>query len=411
MERRSNRAGGIPAKCQYVEYQVEMGTSAANSHHGQQYPLHKQPECKAANSSNLHHAKTCSPRADHVSTLSGRRGFKTLTTQERKLLRRRQAIEPIIGHLKADHRMARCHLKGEQGDRLHAVLCAAGYNLRWLLRMIAKRGCPSCGGFICACARQSHHRPTGLACCATSPLTHSGSRRHDWSLAENEYFRADDVGLDELGCHQAHGVPHCPELARPVMSAAASLHAQQTRRQVDEECRHLAPAQLLLHEHLAMLVDSVDLEHVLRQVDANSRKLHGGRPFSVQVVDQRLHFGTSMPLRVGAFIPLLTVDRGHGSSGTCTTCTPNWSCETARALCGKLGREPGWEFDGPEGAHVIHHILKRHHALFRPTRSRKSHKSQLLSARLGLRKTCSSTGQADCAANPRERLRRHRCAA
>lgn len=57
MERRSNRAGGIPAKCQYLEYQVEMGTSAANSHHGQQYPLHKQPECKAANPSSLHDAK------------------------------------------------------------------------------------------------------------------------------------------------------------------------------------------------------------------------------------------------------------------------------------------------------------------------------------------------------------------
>ena len=68
--------------------------------------------------------------------------FKTLTAQERKLLKRRQAIEPIIGHLKADHRMDRCHLKGEQGDRLHAVLCAAGYNLRWLLRMIAKKGVP-----------------------------------------------------------------------------------------------------------------------------------------------------------------------------------------------------------------------------------------------------------------------------
>jgi transposase, IS5 family len=40
----------------------------------------------------------------------------------------------------ADHRMDRCHLKGETGDRLHAVLCAAGYNIRWLLRMIAKKG-------------------------------------------------------------------------------------------------------------------------------------------------------------------------------------------------------------------------------------------------------------------------------
>ncbi|WJJ94441.1 transposase [Neopusillimonas aromaticivorans] len=70
------------------------------------------------------------------------------TTLERQQLKRRQAIEPIIGHLKADHRMDRCHLKGEEGDRLHAVLCAAGYNLKWLLRMIAKKGCPSCMRFL-----------------------------------------------------------------------------------------------------------------------------------------------------------------------------------------------------------------------------------------------------------------------
>ena len=63
-----------------------------------------------------------------------------LSEQERKQLRRRQAIEPITGHLKNDHRMDRCHLKGEQGDRLHAVLCAAGYNIKWLLREIAKKG-------------------------------------------------------------------------------------------------------------------------------------------------------------------------------------------------------------------------------------------------------------------------------
>jgi IS5 family transposase len=65
---------------------------------------------------------------------------KTLTPTERALLKRRQAIEPIIGHLKADHRMNRCHLKGAQGDAIHAVLCAAGYNIRWLLRRIARKG-------------------------------------------------------------------------------------------------------------------------------------------------------------------------------------------------------------------------------------------------------------------------------
>ena len=70
-----------------------------------------------------------------------RRGkFKSLTDQEKKMLKRRQAIEPIIGHLKADHRMNRCHLRGADGDSLHAVLCAAGYNIRWLLRMIVKKG-------------------------------------------------------------------------------------------------------------------------------------------------------------------------------------------------------------------------------------------------------------------------------
>ncbi len=65
---------------------------------------------------------------------------KRISEQERRQLRRRQAIEPIIGHLKADHRMDRCHLKGERGDRLHAVLCAAGFNIKWLLRMIVRKG-------------------------------------------------------------------------------------------------------------------------------------------------------------------------------------------------------------------------------------------------------------------------------
>lgn len=68
--------------------------------------------------------------------------YKSLSANDKKMLKRRQAIEPVIGHLKQDHRMERCHLKGEKGDRLHAVLCAAGYNIKWLLRMIAKKGVP-----------------------------------------------------------------------------------------------------------------------------------------------------------------------------------------------------------------------------------------------------------------------------
>jgi IS5 family transposase len=65
--------------------------------------------------------------------------YKTLTATQRSWLKRRQAIEPAIGHAKADHRMDRCWLKGSEGDALHAVLCAAGFNIRWLLRAIARQ--------------------------------------------------------------------------------------------------------------------------------------------------------------------------------------------------------------------------------------------------------------------------------
>jgi IS5 family transposase len=58
-------------------------------------------------------------------TIIHRGEAKSLGGPERKLIKRRNAVEPVIGHLKADHRMDRCHLKGEIGDRLPAVLCAA----------------------------------------------------------------------------------------------------------------------------------------------------------------------------------------------------------------------------------------------------------------------------------------------
>ena len=66
--------------------------------------------------------------------------YKSLTSQQKRWLRRRQAVEPAIGHLKSDHRMDRCWLQGALGDALHALSCAAGYNLRWLLRAIARLG-------------------------------------------------------------------------------------------------------------------------------------------------------------------------------------------------------------------------------------------------------------------------------
>jgi transposase, IS5 family len=51
-----------------------------------------------------------------------------------KLLRRRSAIEPMIGHMKNDGRLTRCPLKGTEGDAIFAVLCGCGHNIRMILR-------------------------------------------------------------------------------------------------------------------------------------------------------------------------------------------------------------------------------------------------------------------------------------
>jgi transposase, IS5 family len=48
-------------------------------------------------------------------------------------LRRRSAIEAVIGHMKADGHLGRCHLKGRQGDAANVVLTVVGHNLRLVL--------------------------------------------------------------------------------------------------------------------------------------------------------------------------------------------------------------------------------------------------------------------------------------
>ena len=54
---------------------------------------------------------------------------------ERKL-KRRNAVEPVIGHMKSDGRLARNFLKGVEGDAMNALLCGAGHNLRKILKKL-----------------------------------------------------------------------------------------------------------------------------------------------------------------------------------------------------------------------------------------------------------------------------------
>ena len=63
--------------------------------------------------------------------LSGQK--RGVTAAIKRDLRRRSAVEPVIGHLKDDHGIDRNHLKGTTGDAINAILAAAGYNFRRLI--------------------------------------------------------------------------------------------------------------------------------------------------------------------------------------------------------------------------------------------------------------------------------------
>lgn len=54
----------------------------------------------------------------------------------KRALKRRQAIEPWIGHMKQDGRLGRCYLKGPTGDQIHALLVGVGHNFRLILRKL-----------------------------------------------------------------------------------------------------------------------------------------------------------------------------------------------------------------------------------------------------------------------------------
>ncbi len=53
-------------------------------------------------------------------------------------LRRRSAIEPLIGHMKEEGHLGRCFLKGYAGDAANAILTAVAYNFRRILAWLSK---------------------------------------------------------------------------------------------------------------------------------------------------------------------------------------------------------------------------------------------------------------------------------
>jgi IS5 family transposase len=59
---------------------------------------------------------------------------KSVSRWEWKWVSRRSAIEAIFGHLKSDNKLERTHLKGNEGDRINAILAGCEFNMRKLIR-------------------------------------------------------------------------------------------------------------------------------------------------------------------------------------------------------------------------------------------------------------------------------------
>ena len=84
---------------------------------------------------------------------------RRLTPAIKRQMRRRSAVEPVIGHLKSEHRMDRNYLAGEQGDAVNAVLAAAGYNFSLLLRWFRQLLCLFAALFLTFQSRPMPQQP------------------------------------------------------------------------------------------------------------------------------------------------------------------------------------------------------------------------------------------------------------
>jgi IS5 family transposase len=83
------------------------------------------------------HGVESDPFRNHTKIfISGQR--RGLTKSLKKQLKRRSAIEPMIGHMKQEGKLGLCRLKGIVGDQINALLTGVGHNLRLILNHIRK---------------------------------------------------------------------------------------------------------------------------------------------------------------------------------------------------------------------------------------------------------------------------------
>ena len=96
------------------------------------------------------------PRPGRVFRSGQKRGVHG---QIKKELRRRSAIEAVIGHCKTDGHLGRNFLKGRSGDHINAVMSAVGYNMRLMLKWLRHLLCLIIAAILMTLTSQSALKP------------------------------------------------------------------------------------------------------------------------------------------------------------------------------------------------------------------------------------------------------------
>jgi hypothetical protein len=97
-------------------------------------------------------------------------------------------------------------------------------------------------------------------------------------------FTALAIRHHKPGRHQSRVVAQLPELSGPLVCSGARLHTDDTRRQLRDDRQQLAAVDCPAHEHIAMRVDAMQGEHVLRQVDSQGGHVAHRLPLSDRFV-------------------------------------------------------------------------------------------------------------------------------
>src|SRR5205809_6280245 len=94
-------------------------------------PLRGSPAARSSAPMSIRDTAATTPQTRVASSCQGQK--RGVFGRIKRELRRRSAIEAVIGHMKAEGHLGRCYLKGRAGDAANVILSAVGYNLRLVL--------------------------------------------------------------------------------------------------------------------------------------------------------------------------------------------------------------------------------------------------------------------------------------